>query len=170
MKYCVECGKQLELKYLENEGDIPYCNECSQYRFKTFNTAVSMIVINEEDEILLIQQYQRKDYILVAGYVNYGDNLEKTIFKELKEELNLIPKSIRYNHSEYFQPSNTLMCNFIVYVEKKELNPNEEIDGYCWCSKEEAKVRIKENSLAKKFLMLYLERNEENNENNNDFI
>lgn len=62
------------------------------------------------------------------------------------------------------------MCNFIVYVYKKELNPNEEIDGYCWCSKEEAKVRIKENSLAKKFLMLYLERNEENNENNNDFI
>ena len=67
--FCRECGTKLVPKELENEGIIPYCPECGQYRFPQYNVAVSMIVVNEEkDEILLIQQYGRPSYILVAGY------------------------------------------------------------------------------------------------------
>ena len=55
--FCRECGTKLVPKELENEGTIPYCPECGQYRFPQYNVAVSMIVVNEEkDEILLIQQ------------------------------------------------------------------------------------------------------------------
>lgn len=68
MKYCVECGTKLITKYLENEGDIPFCTSCNAYGFPIYNTAVSMIVVNEKTQkILLIQQYGRPFYILVAG-------------------------------------------------------------------------------------------------------
>ena len=57
MKYCYECGTLLELRELDDEGLIPYCKSCEQYRFPIFSTAVSMIVENPtKDKILLIQQ------------------------------------------------------------------------------------------------------------------
>ena len=28
MSYCTECGTELKLKYLENEGMIPWCETC----------------------------------------------------------------------------------------------------------------------------------------------
>ena len=47
MNYCMECGTKLELRHLENEGEIPFCSQCNQFRFPIFNTAVSMICIDD---------------------------------------------------------------------------------------------------------------------------
>ena len=69
-KHCFECGTALIEKELEEEGIVPYCPKCQQYRFPMYNVAVSMIVVDEETgKILLIQQYGKPSYILVAGYV-----------------------------------------------------------------------------------------------------
>ena len=84
MKYCYECGTKLTERELENEGKIPYCEKCGEYRFPIFSTAVSMIVENpDKNEILLIQQYGRKNNILVAGYVNKGENAENAVMREV---------------------------------------------------------------------------------------
>ena len=73
MKYCVECGTKLIYKELENEGMIPYCEKCHEYRFPIFSSAVSMIILNpDKNKILLIKQYGKPSYILVAGYINKG--------------------------------------------------------------------------------------------------
>ena len=86
-KFCRECGTKLVPKELENEGIVPYCPECGQFRFPQYNVAVSMIVVNEEkDEILLIKQYGRPTYILVAGYVTQGEGLEDAVIREVREE------------------------------------------------------------------------------------
>ena len=54
-KFCQECGAELVGKELENEGIIPFCPKCNQFRFPMYNVAVSMIVINEQtNKILLI--------------------------------------------------------------------------------------------------------------------
>ena len=56
-KHCFECGTALIEKELEEEGIVPYCPKCQQYRFPMYNVAVSMIVVDEETgKILLIQQ------------------------------------------------------------------------------------------------------------------
>ena len=83
--FCPECGSKLIEKPLEGEGIIPFCPVCNDYRFPKFNVAVSMIVINEQtDEILLIQQYGRPFYILVAGYLNRGEQEEQAVVREIK--------------------------------------------------------------------------------------
>lgn len=158
-KHCIECGTELVDKYLENEGMIPYCPTCEQYRFKLFNVAVILIVRDEKTgKILLIKQYGRPSFILVAGYVTCGEAVEATVLRELKEETGLEGKRIVFNRTKYFEPSNALMCNFTVYVEDGSLiHPNHEIDSYAWFTPEEAKVNIKEKSLAKEFLLHYLE-------------
>ena len=157
-KYCQECGTALIEKELENEGMVPFCPKCNQYRFPLYNVAVSMIVISRRtDKILLIKQYGRPFFILVAGYVNRTESLEHAAAREIKEETGMTVSSLRFNRTRFFEPSNTLMCNFTAFVDdESEMNTNEEIDSYQWFTKDEAKENIKKNSLAEYFLNAYL--------------
>lgn len=157
-KYCQECGTALIEKELENEGMVPFCPKCNQYRFPLYNVAVSMIVISRQtDKILLIKQYGRPFFILVAGYVNRTESLEHAAAREIKEETGMTVSSLRFNRTRFFEPSNTLMCNFTAFVDdESEMNTNEEIDSYQWFTKDEAKENIKKNSLAEYFLNAYL--------------
>ena len=157
MKYCMECGTRLHPKMLEGEGEIPYCDTCGAFRFPVFNTAVSMIVMNEaRDQILLIEQYGKPGYVLVAGYVNKGEDAEAAARREAADELGLTLTSVQFNRSRYFAPSNTLMLNFTVTAAAQEARPNTEIDRYNWFSVEEARQQIRQSSLAQAFLEGYL--------------
>ena len=131
-KYCHECGSELTEKELENEGIIPFCPKCNQYRFPMYNVAVSMIVINKEtNKILLVKQYGKPFYILVAGYVNRTEQLEHAVSREIKEETGMNVSSIKFNRTSFYEPSNVLMCNFTAFVENdSDFCPNEEIDDY----------------------------------------
>ena len=99
-KHCFECGTALIEKELEEEGVVPYCPKCQQYRFPMYNVAVSMIVVDEETgKILLIQQYGKPSYILVAGYVNRGEAEEHAVVREVREETGLEVEHLRFNRT-----------------------------------------------------------------------
>ena len=163
MRFCPECGGKLIVKELEGEGWVPFCPSCGQFRFPMYNVAVSMIVVEERSgRILLIQQYGRPSYILVAGYVNRGESAEQAVLRELKEETGLDAVRIQFNRTRFFEPSNTLMCNFTVFVEDAGgMRANREIDAYQWFSPEEAVRQIRPHSLAEEFLTAFLEKDEE---------
>lgn len=161
MEYCVECGTKLQKKFLKNEGMIPFCPKCNAYRFPIFSTAVSMEVLSpDKKKVLLIKQYGRDRYILVAGYVNQGENAEHAVAREVKEEIGLNVEQIHFERSEYYQGSNTLMLNFSCVADSEDLSAisKEEIDMCTWFSLEEAAREIAEGSLAGKFLSCFLER------------
>lgn len=102
-KHCFECGTALIEKELEEEGIVPYCPKCQQYRFPMYNVAVSMIVVDEETgKILLIQQYGKPSYILVAGYVNRGEAEEHAVVREVREETGLEVEHLRFNRTKFF--------------------------------------------------------------------
>ena len=99
-KHCFECGTALIEKELEEEGIVPYCPKCQQYRFPMYNVAVSMIVVDEETgKSLLIQQYGKPSYILVAGYVNRGEAEEHAVVREVREETGLEVEHLRFNRT-----------------------------------------------------------------------
>ena len=147
MKYCEQCGKELVLKSIEKEGKIPYCSSCDKLYFPMFNTAVSMIALNP-----------KKDRILLAGYVNKGENAEETIQREMKEEIGRDIISYQYLKSSYYEKTNTLMLNFAVVLDSETLDiDKEEVDEAKWFSFEEAKNEIAKNSLAEQFLLYFLD-------------
>lgn len=158
-KHCWECGAALTEKPLEGEGIVPFCPVCGEYRFPMYNTAVSMIVTDEKTgRILLIQQYGRPSYILVAGYVNRGESAENAVRREILEETGLHAGRIRFNRTRFFEPSNTLMCNFTAFVSDADrLHTNCEVDRYSWFSPADARRNIRPNSLAAAFLNAYLD-------------
>ena len=50
------------------------------------------------------------------------------------------------------------MCNFTAFVkDASEFDPNYEIDSYAWFTREEARENVRPNSLAKEFLVAYLD-------------
>lgn len=158
-KYCTRCGTPYEVRQLEGEGDVQFCPRCNEFHFPVFNCACSMIVVDPaEKKILLIKQYGRDHYILVAGYVNRGEEAETTVARELMEETGLTARSIRFNRSRYFGGSNTLMLNWTVEVEDaKAIKTNSEIDSYRWFTFDEARRNVKDCSLAQFFLNSYLD-------------
>lgn len=162
MKHCWECGCKLTEKFLENEGMIPFCPDCGEYRFPIFNTAVSMVVVcREKKQILMIQQYGRKNWILVAGYVNKGETAEHALERELMEEVALKADGFCFNRSRYFPNSNTLIWNFIVFVSPdQEIRTTDEVDAWQWFSYEDAPRKVKPDSLAEYFLHGWMERDE----------
>lgn len=159
MKYCMACGTKLEMKYLPSEEkDIPFCPSCQAFRFPVFNAGVSMIITNpDKTKILMIRQYGGDEFILCAGYINKGEDAEDAAVREVREELGFTVRELHFNHSRYYAPSNTLMFNFTVVVDDTDAMPNEEIDTWSWFSIDEAREKVRKNSLAKAFLLGYLD-------------
>lgn len=159
MKYCVECGTKLTTKECVNfglsEGLIPYCQNCGEFRFPIFNTAVSTVIFNEDfSKTILIKQYGKDWNILVGGYVNKTENLETALIREVKEELGLAVDNLRFNCSEYFERSNTLLCNFISIAQNEDLSKiSTEVDYAQWYDIETAKDAVLRDSLAEKFML-----------------
>ncbi len=163
MKYCPECGNKLILKESFNcgisDGMIPFCTKCNKFHFPMFNTAVSSVIYNRDySKTLLVQQYGRGLNILVAGYVNKGENLEEALYREIKEETGLSVLSYKFNASKYYEKSNSLICNFIVRAEDENLHPNSEIDFAKWYTLNEARAEIYKGSLAEEFFLKSLEK------------
>lgn len=151
--YCRDCGEKLSLRFLENEGLVPYCPNCNKFKFPFFPVAVSMTVVNRaEDKILLARHTGEQDYKLFAGYIKKGETPEKTIPRELKEETGLNAIKWRYFASRYHDAKELLMLNYIVTADENETTLNEELEEVRWCTREEAASLILPNSTAAYFL------------------
>lgn len=159
MSFCIECGTKLELKELPNEGLIPFCKTCQTFRFKQYNVAVSMVVVSPDyKRVLLIEQYGKKRWILVAGYVNCGEAAEEACKRELMEEVSLSVKKLIFQKSKYFEKTNTLMLNYIVVADTEQVIPNHEVDSFKWFTVEEGRQQIAGGSLAEEFYLMFYER------------
>ena len=153
--YCRECGQKLTLRFCENEGLIPFCDKCESYIFPQFSIAVSMVVTNRsQDKILLAKHVEDDDFILFAGYIKKGENAEKTIPREIKEELGLDVVKAKYMSSRYHAKKELLMLNFIVIVEdNKPIKLKEdEVSEARWCTADEALRLIRKETTAEFFL------------------
>ena len=153
--YCRNCGQKLSLRFCENEGLVPYCNQCENYMFPLFSVAVSMVVTNRaQDKILLAKHADDEDFILFAGYVKKGETAERTVPREIKEELGINVVKTKYMSSRYHDPKDILMLNFIVIVEENQpIKLNEEIAEARWCTPEEALKLIRKGTTAEFFLL-----------------
>lgn len=152
--FCPVCGEKLALYLHEQEGLVPYCKHCEEYRFPQFTTAVSMVVFNRtKDKILLAKHIGQDDFILFAGYVKKGESAEKAVTREFKEETGLGVVKFKYASSRYHEPRNVLMLNFLVMAENGDvvLDRNE-LEEAVWFDFDDALKAIRKDSTAETFL------------------
>ena len=160
MKYCYECGTRLIERELKDEGLIPYCPSCNEYRFPIYSAAISVVILNKDKtKGLLIKQYGKSNYRLVAGYINKGESAEEALIREMKEEIGVAPIFYRLNATRYFERTNTLMINFYAILDSEDINSNYEIDSYSWIDINDCVEALNEAKLACEFFKIYLNNN-----------
>lgn len=152
--YCPVCGEKLALFVHDQEGLVPFCKHCEQFRFPQFATAVSMVVTNrDKNKILLAKHKGQDDFILFAGYVKKGETAEKTVTREFREETKLNVVKYKYMSSRYHEPHNVLMLNFLVVAENGVISLDlSELDDAVWFDLDGALQAVRKDSDAEAFL------------------
>ncbi len=119
-QYCGRCGAKTI--NLENER-AKICKECGLINYPRLSPAVIVAVIRENKILLARANHFKKDmYSVLAGFVEPGETLEDCVKREVKEEVNIEIKNIRYFGSQSWPFTDSLMVGFIADYKKGELS------------------------------------------------
>lgn len=149
-QYCPYCGKKVELREIGDEGMIPYCTECKIPLWDMFTTSIIVAVVNEYQEVALLRQnyVSTTNHVCVAGVMKMGESAEKTVVREIGEELGLHVKSLQYIKSYPYEKKEMLMLGFQAVVDKQDFVLSGEVDAAKWVKFEEALSLLREGSIA----------------------
>ena len=131
-KFCPRCSEKLVKRDLK----LFVCQQCGFHFHINPNPANAAILINPKREILLAQRKYppRKDYWdLPGGFINIKETAEKSVMREIKEELSISLKNLIYFGSYpdryYYQGINyyTLILVFISQIKNLTFIPSDDI-------------------------------------------
>jgi NAD+ diphosphatase len=130
--YCGSCGT----KNTEAPDELArLCPSCGRREYPRIAPAVITIIINDRREALLAhnRKFAEGVYSLIAGFNEAGESLEATVAREIREEVGLEVKDIRYIASQPWPFPNSLMLGFTARHAAGEIRPDgEEIMDARW--------------------------------------
>jgi len=115
------------------------CVACGKLEFPRIAPAVITIITNDKEEAVLAhnKNFAGGFYSLIAGFNEAGESLEDTVAREIKEEINIDVKGIRYILSQPWPFPGSLMLGFSARYDGGELKPDGiEIDDARWFSRD----------------------------------
>ncbi len=118
-KFCGKCGTKTKQKSDERALMCPNCNSIIYPKISP--AVIVSIVCN--DKILLARgaNWPEDWYSCVAGYVDVGESLEEALIREVKEEVGVDIKNIRYYKSQPWPLSGSMMIGFV--AEANDMQP-----------------------------------------------
>jgi NAD+ diphosphatase len=148
--YCPHCGTRLILKEIGDEGMIPFCDKCNIPLWDMFTTCVIAAVVNEYGEVALLRQnyVSTTKYVCVAGIMKIGESAEKTVIREVKEEIGQAVDKIEYISSYPYEKKEMLMLGYKAIVSKQDFKLSGEVDSVEWVKYENALSLLREGSIG----------------------
>jgi NAD+ diphosphatase len=122
-RFCGSCGG----RNTDAEGELArYCPACGRLEFPRISPAVITLIVNDEGKALLAhnRKFNPGVYSLVAGFNEAGESLESTVAREIREEVGLEVRDIRYIVSQPWPFPNSLMLGFSACYASGELRPD----------------------------------------------
>ena len=135
------------------------CEVCGRLEFPRISPAVITIITNEREEAVLAhnKKFTPGVYSLIAGFNEAGESLEETVAREIKEEINLEVRDIRYISSQPWPFPNSLMLGFSARHAGGELKPDGiEIEDARWFSRDALPCLPGSASLSRYLIDLWL--------------
>lgn len=113
-QFCGKCGTKMNHK---SDERALVCPNCGMLFFPKISPAI-IVAITKGDKILLARNsnFPAAWYALVAGYVDIGETLEETVCREVKEEVGLEVKNVRYIGSQPWPLTGSMMIGFAAEV------------------------------------------------------
>lgn len=130
-KYCSCCGKKVQI---EPKKTYIECQNCGHSMHPFVNPCI-IVAILKDDKILLARSphFPPDLYSLISGFVEAGEFIEDCVKREVKEEVGVEIKNIRFIGSHPWPFSNSLMFGFIAEHASGEITiDNNEIEAADW--------------------------------------
>lgn len=147
-RFCGKCGSPTVPK--QDERAI-VCPSCQSTLYPTISPAI-IVAIRCDDKILLARNANFKNgfFSLVAGYVDIGESIQDTVRREVKEEVGLEIKNIRYYDSQPWPFSGSMMIGFTAEADGKQpiQIDNNEIVEAAWFTRNNLPNRPPNRSIA----------------------
>ena len=135
-RFCGKCGAET---YHKSDERALVCPACNAHFFPKISPAIIVAIICN-DKILLARNsnFAASWFSLIAGYVDVGETLEETVAREVKEEVGLDVKNIRYYKSQPWPLSGSLMIGYIAEADENQpiVIDNNEIVEAAWFSRD----------------------------------
>ena len=151
MQFCPTCGTKLELCKTFTAKDCP---NCKRQIFPQIEPCV-IVLVNKEDKILLARHVQRNQdiYTCIAGFIEAGESAEEAVIREVKEEVGINVKNIKYKGSQGWPFPDQLMLAFTAEYESGTIKLQEdELSEAKWFSKENLPATPLPGSVAYKLI------------------
>jgi len=156
-KFCGRCGIPMELQKLERAKKCPQCGLLSFPRL-----APAIIVLIERDDRLLMARSRRFApgvYSVLAGFVEPGESIEEAVVREVKEEVGLSVKDLRYFGSQPWPFPHSLMIGFTATHAGGEISIDEtELEDAGWFTVDQLPPLPGKISIARKLIDWFIEK------------
>lgn len=154
-KYCGKCGNPTRLK--DDERAIA-CKSCNNIIYPKISPAI-IVGITCGDKILLAsgRNFRSNFYSLVAGYADIGESLEDAVAREVKEEVGIEVKNIRYYKSQPWPFSGSMMIGYWAEADDTQpikIDPKEIVDA-AWYKRGELPNHPNTISIAGEMIELF---------------
>ena len=130
-RFCGRCGAGTERK----AGELArVCPRCGLQQFPRISPAV-IVRIERGDQLLLARSphFAPGVYSTLAGFVEPGESLEETVAREVREEVGVEVRNIRYFGSQPWPFPHSLMIGFVADWDSGEIRLQEgEIEDAGW--------------------------------------
>lgn len=130
-KYCSCCGEKV---IIEPDKTYLECTNCGHIMYPFINPCILAAVL-KDDKILLARSphFPPNLYSLISGFVEPGEFVETSVKREVKEEVGIEIKNIKYFGSHPWPFSNSLMFGFTAEFSSGEIViDNNEIEAAGW--------------------------------------
>jgi len=156
-RYCGRCGAETGRKPDELAR---VCPRCGLQQFPRISPAV-IVRVERGEELLLARSphFAPGVYSTLAGFVEPGESLEETVAREVREEVGVEVRNVRYFGSQPWPFPHSLMIGFVADWASGEIRPQEgEIEDAGWFTVESLPGLPSRFSIARSLLDDFLEK------------
>jgi NAD+ diphosphatase len=109
-QFCGRCGVPMELQKAERAKKCP---KCGLLHFPRLAPAI-IVLVERGDRLLMARSrhFASGMYSVLAGFVEPGESLEEAVEREVKEEVGITVKDIRYFGSQSWPFPHSFMIGF----------------------------------------------------------
>lgn len=110
-RFCGRCGKKTRAVRTERAR---LCTDCNRIFYPRISPAI-IVLVKKDNSVLLARspRFPKGQYSVIAGFVEPGECLEETVLREVREEVGVSVKNIRYFASEPWPFPDSLMIGFV---------------------------------------------------------
>jgi len=134
-RFCGSCGT----RNTDSPDELArLCPACGRLEYPRIAPAVITLITNDEDKALLAHnsKFAAGMYSLIAGFVEAGENFESAVAREIREEVDIEVRDIRYIISQPWPFPNSLMAGFSARYASGTIKPDGvEIKDAQWFSR-----------------------------------